>query len=225
MAQKANSLSHTKWMCKYHIVFTPKYRRKIVFNQYRDSLGEIFRTLCKYKGVEIIEGHLMPDHVHMLVSIPPKISVSSFMGYLKGKSALMMFDKHANLKYKFGNRHFWAEGYYVSTVGLNEQTIAKYIREQEQHDIAMDKLSVKEYEDPFKRKMNKALSGLAKEAKTIRFEQSENQRLETLVGITRAYSPWSNHPFYGWLWFYMTYLIKICLFLIYFILKVLQSLV
>ncbi len=106
MAQKANSLSHTKWMCKYHIVFTPKYRRKIVFNQYRDSLGEIFRTLCKYKGVEIIEGHLMPDHVHMLVSIPPKISVSSFMGYLKGKSALMMFDKHANLKYKFGNRHF-----------------------------------------------------------------------------------------------------------------------
>ena len=111
------------------------------------------------------------------------------MGYLKGKSALMMFDKHANLKYKFGNRHFWAEGYYVSTVGLNEQTIAKYIREQEQHDIAMDKLSVKEYEDPFKKKMNKALSGLAKEAKTIRFEQSENQRLETLVGITRAYSP------------------------------------
>ena len=152
MAQKANSLSHTKWMCKYHIVFTPKYRRKIVFNQYRDSLGKIFRTLCKSKGVEIIEGHLMPDHVHMLVSIPPKISVSSFMGYLKGKSALMMFDKHANLKYKFGNRHFWAEGYYVSTVGLNEQTIAKYIRDQEQHDIAMDKLSVKEYEDPFKRR-------------------------------------------------------------------------
>ena len=97
-------------------------------------------------------GHLMPGHVHMLVSIPPKISVSSFMGYLKGKSALMMFDKHANLKYKFGNRHFWAEGYYVSTVGLNEQTIAKYIREQEQHDIAMDKLSVKEYEDPFAKK-------------------------------------------------------------------------
>ena len=159
MAQKANSLSHTKWMYKYHIVFTPKYRRKIVFNQYRDSLGEIFRTLCKYKGVEIIEGHLMPDHVHMIVSIPPKISVSSFMGYLKGKSALMMFDKHANLKYKFGNRHFWAEGYYVSTVGLNEQTIAKYIREQKQHYIAMDKLSVKEYEDPFKRKWMKPFQG------------------------------------------------------------------
>lgn len=151
MANKTNSLSHTKWMCKYHIVFTPKYRRKVIFNQYRESLIEIFKLLCKYKGVEIIEGHMMPDHVHMLVSIPPKISVSSFMGYLKGKSALMMFDRHANLKYKFGNRHFWAEGYYVSTVGLNEKTIAKYIREQEQHDIALDKLSVKEYTDPFRK--------------------------------------------------------------------------
>ena len=152
MANKTNSLSHTKWMCKYHIVFTPKYRRKVIFYQYRKSLIEIFKLLCRYKGVEIIEGHMMPDHVHMLVSIPPKISVSSFMGYLKGKSALMMFDRHANLKYKFGNRHFWAEGYYVSTVGLNEKTITKYIREQEQQDIALDKLSVKEYEDPFKRR-------------------------------------------------------------------------
>lgn len=149
VANKAYSLSHTKWMCKYHIVFTPKYRRKVIYNQYRDSLGEIFRQLCSYKGVEIVEGHLMPDHVHILVSIPPKLSVSSFMGYLKGKSALMMFDRHANLKYKFGNRHFWSEGYYVSTVGLNEAVIAKYIREQEAHDIALDKLGVKEYEDPF----------------------------------------------------------------------------
>ena len=131
MAQKTHSLSHTKWHCKYHIVFTPKYRRKVIYNQYRSSLGEIFRRLCSYKGVEIIEGHLMPDHVHMLVSILPRISVSSFMGYLKGKSALMMFDKHANLKYKFGNRHFWAKGYYVSTVWLNEATIKKYIQEQE----------------------------------------------------------------------------------------------
>ena len=144
MAKKEHSLAHTKWLCKYHIVFTPKYRRKIIYNQYRESVGQILRILCGYKNVEIIEGHLMTDHVHMLVSIPPKISVSSFMGYLKGKSALMIFDKHSNLKYKFGNRHFWAEGYYVSTVGLNEQTIAKYIREQEQHDIALDKLSVKE---------------------------------------------------------------------------------
>lgn len=114
MANKANSLSHTKWMCKYHIVFLPKYRRKIIYNQYWSSLSEIF-------GVEIIEGHLMPDHVHMLVSIPPKLSVSSFMGYLKGESALMMFDRHANLKYKFGNRRFGAEGYYVSTVALMRQ--------------------------------------------------------------------------------------------------------
>ena len=150
MANQHNSLSHTKWMCKYHIVITPKYRRKIIFNQYRESIGKILRELCGYKGVEIIEGHMMSDHVHMLVSIPPKISVSSFMGYLKGKSALMIFDRHANLKYKFGNRHFWSIGYYVSTVGLNEATIQKYIRDQEKHDIALDKLSVKEYEDPFR---------------------------------------------------------------------------
>ncbi|QRN85846.1 IS200/IS605 family transposase [Clostridia bacterium] len=150
MANKSNSLSHTKWMCKYHIVFTPKYRRKIIFNQYKESLREIIRDLCKYKGVEIIEGELMPDHVHLLVSIPPKMSVSSFMGYLKGKSALMIFDRHANLKYKFGNRHFWSQGYYVTTVGLNEATIKKYIREQENQDILLDKLSVKEYKDPFK---------------------------------------------------------------------------
>lgn len=137
-------------MCKYHIVFPPKYRRKIIYNQYKESIRDILKQLCAYKGVEILEGHLMPDHIHMLVSIPPKLSVSQFMGYLKGKSALIIFDKHANLKYQSGNRHFWAEGYYVSTVGLNEATIRKYIQEQESHDIAMDKLSVKEYEDPFK---------------------------------------------------------------------------
>ena len=152
MAKKAYSLAHTKWMCKYHIVFTPKYRRKAIYNQYREDLGEILRRLCRYRGVEIIEGHLMIDHVHMLVMIPPKESISSFMGYLKGKSAMMMFDRHANLKYQYGNRHFWAEGYYVSTVGLNDQTVAKYKREQEAYDIAMDKLSVKEYKDPFEEK-------------------------------------------------------------------------
>ena len=150
MAKKNNDLAHTKWMCKYHIVFTPKYRRKIIYAQYRESLIEIFKRLCRFKGVEIIEGHMMLDHVHLLLSIPPRIAVSDFMGYLKGKSALMMFDKHANLKYKFGNRHFWAEGYYVSTVGLNEATIKKYIQEQEKKDILKDKLSIKEYEDPFK---------------------------------------------------------------------------
>ena len=150
MANKANSLAHTKWLCKYHVVFTPKYRRKIIYAQYRESLIEIFKRLCRFKGVEIIEGHMMLDHVHLLLSIPPRIAVSDFMGYLKGKSALMMFDKHANLKYKFGNRHFWSEGYYVSTVGLNEATIKKYIQEQDKKDILKDKLSVKEYEDPFK---------------------------------------------------------------------------
>ena len=150
MANIRDSLSHTKWLCKYHIVFTPKYRRKAIYGQYKESIGQILRQLCNYKGVEIIEGHLMPDHIHILVSIPPKYSVSQFMVYLKGKSSLMIFDKHANLKYKFGNRHFWSEGYYVSTVGLNEATIRKYIQEQESHDIAMDKITTKEYEDPFK---------------------------------------------------------------------------
>ena len=144
------SLAHTKWMCKYHLIFTPKFRRKVIYNQYKQSIKEIIIALCKYKGVEIIEGHLMPDHIHMLVSIPPKISVASFMGYLKGKSALMIFERHANLKYKFGNRHFWSEGYYVSTVGLNEATIRKYIRDQEKQDQIKDRLSLKEYEDPFK---------------------------------------------------------------------------
>ena len=131
-------------------MIVPKYRRKVIYNQYRKDLQEIIRTLCKYKGVEIIEGHMMPDHVHLLLSIPPKTSVASFMGYLKGKSALMLFDKHANLRYKFGNRHFCAEGYFVSTVGLNESTIKKYIQEQEKADIALDKLSVKEYAEPFR---------------------------------------------------------------------------
>ena len=150
MAKKENALAHTKWMCKYHIVFTPKYRRKMIYNQYREDVREIIKQLCSYKGVEILGGNVLSDHLHILVSIPPKMSVSSFMGYLKGKSALMMFDRHANLKYKFGNRHFWSEGYYVSTVGLNEAVIKKYIQDQEKYDIAMDKLSVKEYEDPFK---------------------------------------------------------------------------
>ena len=134
MANKLNSLAHTKWLCKYHIVFTPKYREKIIYNQYRRDLQDNIRLLCQYKDVKIFEGHMMPDHVHLLVSIPPKLSVASFMGYLKGKSALMMFDQHVNMKYKFGNRHFWSVGYYVSTVGLNEATIRKYIRDQEKHD-------------------------------------------------------------------------------------------
>ena len=150
MRQDNNSLAHTTWNCKYHIVFAPKYRRQIIYGKYKASIGQILRLLCERKDVEIHEAAACSDHIHMLVSIPSKLSISSFMGYLKGKSALIMFDKHANLKYKFGNRHFWAEGYYVSTVGLNEATIKKYIQEQEKHDIALDKLSVKEYENPFR---------------------------------------------------------------------------
>jgi len=146
----AESLAHTKWLCKYHIVFTPKYRRKIIYKQIKADIQQIIRDLCKWKGIEIVEGHMMPDHVHLLLSIPPKYSISSIMGYLKGKSAMMIFERHSNLKYKFGNRHFWATGYYVSTVGLNEATIAKYIREQDTHDQMIDKVSTKELENPFK---------------------------------------------------------------------------
>jgi putative transposase len=148
MAQKANSLAHTKWMCKHRVVFCPKHGRGAIHDQYREDLGQIPGQPCQWRGVEAIEGHLMPDHVHMLAGIPPKTSVPGFMGYLKGKSSLLMFDRHANLKYKFGNRKFWAEGYYVSTVGPSEATIAKYIREQEQADIALDRPGVKEYGDP-----------------------------------------------------------------------------
>ena len=144
-----SSLSHTRWNCMYHIVFTPKYRRKAIYAKLRTDIGKYIRRLCEYKEVEIVEAHAMPDHIHMLVKIPPKISVSSFMGYLKGKSSLMIFDEHANLKYNYGSRHFWSEGYYVSTVGLNKETIKKYIQNQELEDQILDKRSVKEYKDPF----------------------------------------------------------------------------
>lgn len=131
------SLAHTRWMCKYHIVFTPKYRRKIIYNKLRRDIVQIIKDLCKWKGIEIIK-------------IPPKMSISNFMGYLKGKSAMMIFARHGNLKYKFGNNNFWSTGYYVSTVGLNEATIAKYIREQDTYDKMMDKISTKELNDPFR---------------------------------------------------------------------------
>ena len=150
MANKFNDLAHTKWMCKYHIVFTPKYRRKIIYNQLKEDICDILKQLCAYKGVEIIEGHLMPDHIHMLVSIPPKMSVSSFMGYLKGKSSLIIFERHANLKYKYENRVFWAKGYFVSTVGKNKKMIAEYIRNQLKEDMISDQITIKEYIDPFK---------------------------------------------------------------------------
>ena len=144
------SLVYTRWMCKYHIVFTPKYRRKIIYNKLRRDIVQIIKDLCKWKGIEIIEGKAMPDHIHILVKIPPKMSISNFMGYLKGKSAMMIFARHGNLKYKFGNNNFWSTGYYVSTVGLNEATIAKYIKEQDTYDKMMDKISTKELNDPFR---------------------------------------------------------------------------
>ena len=150
MKLDTNSLAHTKWECKYHIVFAPKYRRQIIYGKIKADIGQMLRKLCEYKGIEIIEAEACKDHIHMLVTIPPKYSVAQIMGYLKGKSSLMIFEKYANLKYKYGNRHFWCRGYYVSTVGLNEATIRKYISDQEKHDIALDRLSVKEYEDPFK---------------------------------------------------------------------------
>ena len=144
-----NSLTHTTWNCKYHIVFAPKFRRKVIFGKIKMDVGKIIRTLCEQKGVEIIEAEACIDHVHILVSIPPKISVSAFVGYLKGKSSLMIFDRHADLKYKYGNRHFWCKGYYVDTVGKNKKAIAEYIRKQLQEDVATDQISMKEYIDPF----------------------------------------------------------------------------
>ena len=144
-----SSLSHTKWNCQYHIVFTPKYRRKVIYNKLRVDIGRYLRRLCDYQDVEIVEANACSDHIHMLVKIPPKLSVSKFMGYLKGKSSLMIFEEHANLKYNYGNRHFWSEGYFVSTVGLNKNTIKKYIQNQEEEDRLLDKRSMKEYKDPF----------------------------------------------------------------------------
>ena len=144
-----NSLAHTKWECKYHLVFAPKYRRRIIYGELRQEIGQILRDLCNRKGVEIIEAEACPDHIHMLVRIPPKYSVSEIMGYLKGKSSLIIFDRHANLKYKYGNRHFWCQGYYVDTVGKNEKKIQEYIQKQLQEDMLADQISINEYYDPF----------------------------------------------------------------------------
>ncbi len=125
-----DSLSHSKWNCKYYIVFTPKYRRQIIYGQIKAYIGRILRLLCERKEVEIIEANACPDHIHMLVSIPPKLSVAQFMGYLKGKSSLMIFDRYANMKYKYGNRQFWCKGYYVDTVERNKKVIQEYIKNQ-----------------------------------------------------------------------------------------------
>ena len=144
-----NSLEDTKWRCEYHIVFAPKYRRQVIYREIKADIGEILRRLCQQKGIEIIEANACPDHIHMLISIPPKYSVAQIMGYLKGKSSLMIFDRHANLKYKYGNRHFWARGYYVDTVGRNKKQIQEYIKHQLEEDQIADQMSLKEYIDPF----------------------------------------------------------------------------
>ena len=149
MKLDTDSLAHTKWNCKYHIVFAPKYRRQVIYGKIKADIGKMLRKLCEYKQIEILEAEACKDHIHMLISVPPKYSISQIMGYLKGKSSLMIFEKYANLKYKYGNRHFWCRGFYVDTVGRNKKAIAEYIRNQLQEDKGAEQLSIKEYIDPF----------------------------------------------------------------------------
>ena len=149
MGDDVKSLAHTTWNCKYHIVFAPKYRRQIFYGEHRAEIGAILRELCEWKGIEIIEAEVCPDHIHMLLSIPPKYSVSSVMGYLKGKSSLMIHERHGNLKYKYGNRSFWCRGLYVDTVGKNKKKIEEYIKNQLKEDQIHDQMTMKEYDDPF----------------------------------------------------------------------------
>ena len=149
MKNEVKHTAHSSYRCEYHIVFAPKYRRKVIYNQIKADGGAILRKLCNQMKVEIIEAEACPDHIHMLVSIPPYMSVAQFVGTLKSKSALMIFDRHANMKYKYGNRHFWARGYFVDTVGKKERIIQEYIRDQLEKDFSEDQVSIKEYMDPF----------------------------------------------------------------------------
>ena len=146
----SESLSHTTWECKYHIVFAPKFRRREIYGRLRQDIGLIIRDLCNRKDVKILAAEACPNHIHLYVSIPPKLSVSSFMGYLKGKSTLLIFERHANLKYKYGNRVFWCRGYYVTTVGNNKAAVQKYVENQLKEDMMSDQMCLKEYKDPFK---------------------------------------------------------------------------
>ena len=155
MKNEIKSTAHSKYRCEYHIVFAPKYGRKEIYGQLKKDIGEILRKVCEQKGVEIIEAEACPDHIHMLVSVPPYLSIAQFMGFLKGKSSLMIFDRHANLKYKYGQRSFWCRGYFVDTVGKNETAIRNYIRNQLEEDYAKDQISLKEYTDPFTGSKNK----------------------------------------------------------------------
>ena len=155
-----NSLAHTKWNCRYHIVFAPKYRRKVFYDEHRLEVREILRKLCEWKGVEIIEGEVCPDHVHILVSIPPKMSVSVFMGYLKGKSATIIFQKWGNMKFAYRNREFWCKGYYVDTVGKNAKAIQEYVANQLKTDKEADQLSIFDPRDPLTRSAsNQCMAG------------------------------------------------------------------
>ena len=149
MKNEIKHTAHSSYRSEYHIVFGPKYRRKEIYGKLRKDIGEILRKLCEEKGVEIIEAKACSDHIHMLVSIPPHLSVAQFMGFLKSKSALMIFDRHANLKYKYGRRNFWSRGYFVDTVGKNERVIQEYIKNQQERDYAQDQVTLKEYMDPF----------------------------------------------------------------------------
>ena len=149
MKNEVKHTAHSSYRCEYHLVFAPKYRRQIIYGKIKAEVGKILRTLCERKGIEIHEAEACPDHIHMLVSIPPYLSIAQFMGYLKGKSSLMIFDRHANLKYKYGSRNFWCRGYYVDTVGRNKKVIAEYIRAQLEEDYTLDQMSIKEYTDPF----------------------------------------------------------------------------
>ena len=155
MKNEINNTAHSSYRCEYHIVFAPKFRRKAIYGNLKKDIGIILRKLCKEMKVEIIEAEACPDHIHMLVSIPPYMSVAQFVGTLKSKSALMIFDRHANLKYRYGNRHFWCRGYFVDTVGKNEKKIREYIQNQLEEDYVKDQISMKEYMDPFTGEKNK----------------------------------------------------------------------
>ena len=146
----ALSLTHCKYECKYHVVFAPKFRKQVIYGKIKSEIGKILRKLCEYKGVEILEANACSDHIHMLLIIPPQYSIAQVMDYLKGKSSLAIFDKFANLKYKYGNRTFWCRGFYVSTVGNNKSAVYNYVENQLKEDMMTDQMTIKEYKDPFK---------------------------------------------------------------------------
>ena len=195
-----NSLAHTKWECKYHIVFAPKYRRQVIYKDIKADVGQILGTLCRRKGIEIVEAECCSDHIHMLVKSPPKYSVSEIVGYLKGKSSLMIFEKHANLKYKYGNRHFWCRGYYVDTVGKNTAAIKAYIQNQLKEDLEYDQMSLVEYIDPFTGEPVKR----NKKKTTWSGSRKSKQTSKPLLGLRRSKEA-LNKPLQGRLWMWCSW--------------------